>query len=72
MDFALAPEIADALSRAVAEGDVGYAAAGQSRLAEAFAGFPDVWVATREQIARHWAETHPPAPVRTAAAPPSG
>lgn len=39
MDFALAPEIADVLVEAVRNGDVGYAHARTSGLAEAFAGF---------------------------------
>jgi len=35
-------------------------ARGLARFLDRLAGVPDVWVATREQIARHWAETHPP------------
>jgi cystathionine beta-lyase len=39
MDFALAPPVARALTEAIEAGDVGYAAAGHSELAETFAGF---------------------------------
>jgi len=30
------------------------------RFLDEVAGRPDVWVATRGDIARHWAATHPP------------
>lgn len=39
MDFAPAPAISRVLARALADGDLGYAYAGASRLAAAFAGF---------------------------------
>ena len=41
LDFAPAPPIAAVLTRAIAEGDLGYALAGRSGLARAFAGFAD-------------------------------
>ena len=41
LDFAPAPPIATVLTRAIAEGDLGYALAGRSGLARAFAGFAD-------------------------------
>ncbi len=31
-----------------------------NRFLDYIAGYPDIWVATREQIARHWHENHPP------------
>ena len=31
-----------------------------ARFLEHLSGFPDVWVATRAEIARHWIATHPP------------
>jgi putative urate catabolism protein len=36
-------------------------ARGLGRFLDEIAGRSDVWVATRLQIARHWADTHPPA-----------
>lgn len=36
-------------------------AAALARFLDHVAGCPDVWVATREEIARHWWATHPPA-----------
>src|SRR5262245_5424059 len=35
-------------------------ARGLARFLDHLAEVPDVWVATRAEIARHWAETHPP------------
>lgn len=35
-------------------------AAGVARFLDYVKSFPDVWVAPRNAIARHWAETHPP------------
>jgi putative urate catabolism protein len=44
-----------------------------ARFLDHVAGREDVWIATRAEIARHWAAAHPPADaIRTAAAPPSG
>ena len=37
-------------------------ARGLSRFLDEVAGRPDVWIATRGEIARHWAATHPPGP----------
>jgi putative urate catabolism protein len=47
-------------------------ARGLARFLDHIAGIPEVWVATRAEIARHWATTNPPPAVRTAAAPRSG
>jgi putative urate catabolism protein len=47
-------------------------ARGLERFLDYIAGIPDVWVATRAEIARHWAAGNPPPAVRTAAAPPTG
>ena len=44
-------------------------ARGLARFLDHVAGRADVWVATRAEIARHWAATHP---FKTGAAPPSG
>ena len=31
-----------------------------ARFLDHVAGFPDVWITTRAEIARHWSQTHPP------------
>ena len=31
-----------------------------ARFLDHVSGFPDVWITTRAEIARHWSETHPP------------